>query len=258
MGYDTGIANRLRDAGLRVIEVDGWQSRGSSDFDPDGSVNHHTAGGASGATPSLSTCIYGRSDLPGPLCNVFQSRESNGDDIAYVVAAGRANHAGEGSWKGLTGNRKMYGLEVEHTGTSAAPEGRINISAKIHAYMFGGDPEMVCQHKEWAPSRKIDFATNVDGNNFRQRVADARKPPEPEKPKLVQGDDEMFTLFYVKDGTDLGTYYVMTPWSVDNIDWESGLNMDLDSPALYAVVVPNQATWDVIRKNAPTYTVRQS
>jgi len=177
-GRDTGIANRLRAAGLRVVEVDGWQTRGSTDFDPRGSVNHHTAGPSSGATASLNTCINGRPDLAGPLCNVFQSREPDGRDIAYVVAAGRANHAGEGGWSGLSGNRSVYGLEMEHTGTSSLPQGRIDIAARIHAAMFTGDPAKVCQHYEWAPSRKIDAATNVSGTDFRNRVADAREDDE--------------------------------------------------------------------------------
>ena len=161
--------------GVRVLEVDGWQTRGSTDFAPRGSVNHHTAGPSSGATPSLNTCINGRPDLPGPLCNVMQSRESGAADIAYVIAAGKANHAGEGGWKGLTGNASVYGLEIEHDGVSALPQSRIDTAAAIHRAMFGGDPAYVCQHREWT-SRKIDAATNVDGNEFRQRVGDADMP----------------------------------------------------------------------------------
>jgi hypothetical protein len=172
---DTDIANRLRAAGLRVIEVAGWTTAGSSDFHPGGSVNHHTAGGASGATPSLSTCIYGRSDLPGPLCNTYQSRESDGDDIIYVVAAGRANHAGEGGWKGLSGNSSVYGLEIEHTGVDPLPMHRQKIAARCHAAMWTGSPSMVCQHREWT-GRKIDAAEGVDANGFRQMVEDAQHP----------------------------------------------------------------------------------
>jgi len=170
MSRDTGIADRLRKAGLRVIEVDGWRDRGNSDFAPAGSVNHHTAGPPTGATPSLNTCINGRPDLAGPLCNVFQSRESNGQDIAYVVAAGRANHAGEGGWKGLSGNKKVYGLEIEHDGVTPLSKGRQEIAAKIHRAMFSGDVSYVCQHSEWAPGRKIDAATGVNGNDFRNMV----------------------------------------------------------------------------------------
>ena len=193
MGRDTGIATRLRAGGLRVVEVDGWQTRGSTDFGPGGSVNHHTAGPSTGATPSLNTCINGRPDLPGPLCNVMQSREPDGFDIAYVISAGRSNHAGEGGWKGLSGNSSVYGLEIEHDGVTPLPEHRIDIAAAIHAHMFNGDVAMVCQHREWAPNRKPDAATNVDGDDFRRRVDAARNPaPPPNTPTF--GGHKMFLV----------------------------------------------------------------
>ena len=79
---DTGIADRLRAAGVPTVECDGWQGRGSESFSAAGSVNHHTAGSASGTCPSLALCINGRDDLAGPLCNVMQSREAGeGNDI---------------------------------------------------------------------------------------------------------------------------------------------------------------------------------
>jgi hypothetical protein len=192
---DTGIANRLRAAGLRVVECDGWQHRGSSSFGPGGSVNHHTAGGASGTCPSLNTCINGRPDLAGPLCNVMQSREADPTaDIAYVIAAGRANHAGEGGWRGLSGNSSVYGLEIEHTGVSPLGAARQETAARIHAAMFAGDPGMVCQHHEWT-DRKIDAATDVDPDHFRYLVQLAQagqlggdvapSPPPPEADRML-------------------------------------------------------------------------
>ena len=106
---DVKIATRLRAAGLTVREVAGWKTRGrdfagvSPPFAPKGCVNHHTAGPpkVSGSlTPSLRIVIEGRSDLPGPLCNVYLGY----DNVAYVVAAGVANHAGlpdGGSCRGM-------------------------------------------------------------------------------------------------------------------------------------------------------------
>jgi hypothetical protein len=49
---------------------------------------------------------------------VFQSREvdAQGLDIAYVVALGIANHAGTGSWRGISGNSHSTGLEIEWAG----------------------------------------------------------------------------------------------------------------------------------------------
>jgi hypothetical protein len=177
VSYDTSIATRLRNAGLRVIETDGWQTRGSSSFTPHGSVNHHTAGPASGNIPSLDTLINGRPDLSGPLCNVAQARNN---DI-YVIAAGRANHAGEGGWHGLSGNSSVWGLEVENVGTNAEPwrPDQIDTMARVHAALVRGvtDANSVCQHFEWT-SRKVD-AHDLNGNDFRQKVADhlAGGPP---------------------------------------------------------------------------------
>jgi N-acetylmuramoyl-L-alanine amidase-like protein len=173
---DTSIADRLRAEGLRVVEIAGWQTRGDDSFSPRGSVNHHTAGSPNGTAPSLDGIVNGfTGSAPGPLANAMQSREASGDDLFYVVAAGRANHAGEGGWRGLSGNSSVFGLEIEHTGTSPLPEARQALAARFHAAMARGryDAATVCQHYEWAPSRKIDAATNVEGNAFRDRVAHA-------------------------------------------------------------------------------------
>jgi hypothetical protein len=175
MARDTSIADRCRAEGLTVVEVAGWQSRGDDSFNPGGSVNHHTAGSPNGSAPSLDGIINGfAGSAPGPLANAMQSREANGDDVIYVVAAGRANHAGEGGWHGLSGNSRVYGLEVEHVGTEPLPEARQRIAARFHAAMARDrfDVGMVCQHFEWAPSRKIDAATNVSGDGFRAMVTD--------------------------------------------------------------------------------------
>ena len=69
MGRDLDILQNLILQGVQVIEINGWQTRGSTSFAPKGSVNHHTAGPRSGAAPSLGICINGRSDVPGPVCN---------------------------------------------------------------------------------------------------------------------------------------------------------------------------------------------
>lgn len=180
-GYDTDLANRLRQwlspIGVQVVEIDGWQSRGRTyaTFNPYGSVNHHTAGGP-GLAPSLGICINGRAGLPGPLCQVHQQR----NDVVNVVAAGVANHAGRGSWRGQSGNASMFGLEIEHRGydDEPFPERRLDIACRVHAAFLSGlgnpDPGMLCQHFEWSAEGKIDFVrTLLPGgpNGFRDRVA---------------------------------------------------------------------------------------
>lgn len=170
MARDLGLADRMRAYGLRVVEVDGWPTRGSDYFAPRGSVNHHTAGALAGNAPSLRICIEGRPGLPGPLCNTLQAR----DGTIYLIAAGRANHAGTGSWQGLMGNSTVYGHEIENVGTDVEPltAEQILIAARVHAAFLHGRPgaaAMVCQHKEWT-RRKID-AHGIDGAAFRTLVA---------------------------------------------------------------------------------------
>lgn len=162
MGRDTGLADRIRAKGVRVVEVDGWRTRGSTTYTPRLALMHHTAGSERGAVPSLAICIFGRSDLAGPLCQVLQSREPIGDDVAYVIAAGRANHAGVGVWRGISGNSNAGGVEVEHTGTGGASPRRREITCRILAALLeggSGDARNACQHFEFATpkGRKVDF-----------------------------------------------------------------------------------------------------
>lgn len=180
-GPDLDLANRLRrfldPIGVAVVEIDGWQQRGRTyaTFDPYGSVNHHTAGPRTGDQPSLGICINGRSDLPGPLCNVHQARS----DHVNVVAAGVANHAGPGSWQSMRGNQSVFGLEVEHCGYEDEPfsERRWETSCRVHAAFLSGlgspNAVMQCQHYEWSTQGKIDFCKPLlpgGADGFRNRV----------------------------------------------------------------------------------------
>jgi hypothetical protein len=196
MGFDTGIADRLRFFGLKVVEVNGWQTRGNSNWNPRGSVDHHTAGPRTGNAPSLNVCINGRADLPGPLCNVLIGR----DNTCYVIAAGRANHAGVGGWGGLTGNASVFGVERENVGDGSEPWTleQYDVAAKCHAALIastGQRWDLVCEHKEWAPRRKID-AFGVDGNVMRQLVKDRLTPqdnkPTPPAPPAPSNPDAEF------------------------------------------------------------------
>lgn len=179
------IPDLLRDFDVEPVLVDGWDRRGSDYFDPNGSIDHHTAGAASGYMPSLKVLINGRSDLPGPLCQVAQPRAADGDNRVYVVAAGRANHAGRGSWKGLTGNSSVLGLERENVGTPAEPwtEWSFEIACRVHAAFAKGagfSPDHVCRHQEWAPGRKVD-SHSVAGQAIRRRVLDILGRPSPQE-----------------------------------------------------------------------------
>lgn len=165
------LADACRDAGLRVVEVQGWRTRGSETFTPRGLVLHHTAGPAKGDMPSLSLIVSGRADLPGPLANFGLGRSGT----VYVVAAGRANHAGAGGWRGLSGNASVWGIEAENTGVGepwpAAQLDAYHLLAAVLAERTPFDPALICAHREWAPTRKID-PTGIDPAAFRARVAE--------------------------------------------------------------------------------------
>src|SRR5215213_8437348 len=89
----------LREAGLKVALVPGWEDRGRSDVgEIFGVICHHTGGRRDGNMPSLKLLVEGRPDLHGPLAQLGLGR----DGTFYVIAAGRCNHAGAGIWRGLT------------------------------------------------------------------------------------------------------------------------------------------------------------
>ncbi len=177
MPYQTGVVEALYDHGLDVGFVPGWQTRGSSSFNPHGHVVHHDAGSHWTTPPGI--LIAGRSDLPGPLCNFALGR----DGKVWMVAAGRANHSGLGGWRGLVGNSAVWGTEANNAGTGETwPDVQIDAFARLCAAtcdFSGFTAEMVCRHAEWAPTRKIDPAGpwedghdwSRDASHFRALVA---------------------------------------------------------------------------------------
>ena len=118
----TWLAQVLAAAGLKVAEQPGWTTRGLGDVGPTkGVLCHHTAGPLTGDMPSLGVVTNGRTGqnpLRGPLAQLCLGR----DGAFYVVAAGFANHAGPGNWKGVTtGNTNFIGIEAENTGLADDP-----------------------------------------------------------------------------------------------------------------------------------------
>ena len=188
----TNLADILRGAGLRVVETPGWRTRGHGQMSGvRGVLWHHTATSAraGGDYPSQNIVTHGRSDLPGPLCNVGLGRTGTW----YCIAAGLAWHAGSGSYPGIgsNGNAWLIGVEAEHPGTSGHPwpaaqvdAYRRGTAALLRAYGLGAD--RCIGHKEWAPRRKID-PHGLDMNAERRfvaghmtgRPAPAAAPPPP-------------------------------------------------------------------------------
>ena len=160
MAYQLGIPDALRRFGVPVEVVPGWQTRGRSSLNPGGVTCHWTAGprGTTGR-PSLNVVVNGRPGLSGPLCNVYFDR--NG--VAVVVAAGTANHAGRGGWRGLVGNHRVLGIEAESAGDGQGsdwtPAQRANypkVAAALQWLTGHHDAQMVHGHNEWTTA-KIDI-----------------------------------------------------------------------------------------------------
>ena len=174
----TWLAEVLEDAGVKVAEQPGWRTRGRGDVGPiQGVICHHTAGALTGNMPSLGVVTDGRPDLPGPLSQLCLGR----DGTFFVVAAGRANHAGAGNWQGVTtGNSSFIGIEAENTGHTTGPKADPWPAVQMEAYRrgvaailkkIGADAIMCCAHREYAlpVGRKTDPAFDMD--DFRLRVA---------------------------------------------------------------------------------------
>ena len=172
----TWLPQVLKDSGLKVALTDGWESRGRGDVgNIVGVICHHTATlGKKTNMPTLKTLIQGRSDLSGPLAQLGLGR----DGTYYVIAAGRCNHAGTGSWKGVTsGNSRFIGIEAENTGLaddSPWPDVQMDAYrrgvAAILAHI-GQSADFCAGHKEYAlpPKRKDD--PSFDMIAFRSAVA---------------------------------------------------------------------------------------
>jgi hypothetical protein len=189
------LANWLRAADLRVEEAAGWQSAGHGDLANAPrrivDVSHHTAGGPNGRAPSLWTCINGVPGVPGPLCNVVQTREPDGNDVFIVIASGVSYNAGTGGYAGVSGNWYTVGTECEHTGTEPFPEHRARLRQRAAAAILTGlgqtNGDRACQHFEWSDAGKPDIgAPRVDANAWRQRITEfmhGTVEPEPVPPE---------------------------------------------------------------------------
>jgi peptidoglycan hydrolase-like protein with peptidoglycan-binding domain len=169
----TWLPDVLEQAGLKVAEDPGWQTRGLGDLGTVlGVLCHHTAGPKAGNMPSLASIRNGRPGLRGPLSQLGLGR----DGTFYVIAAGRAQHAGPGQWFGVTdGNGHLIGIEAENTGLSNDPWPSVQIDAYERGVAAilqhaGLGPERCAGHKEYAKPRGRKIDPTFDMVAFRARV----------------------------------------------------------------------------------------
>lgn len=114
---DPILRDALVAAGLKVVQIDGWQTRGrpwDAEFKPKYILSHHTASLAA-ATSDVTYIVMGNATAPGPICQLYLSRGA--DPTWYIIAAGGGNHAGSGTWPdGTSGNKFAYGIEAANAG----------------------------------------------------------------------------------------------------------------------------------------------
>jgi hypothetical protein len=178
----TNLADIARSAGLTVVEIPGWKTRGrparTGNFDPNGVLCHHTGGRSDSRAYAEWMALEGRPDLPAPLAHFGLSRTG----IVYVLAAGRANHAGKtraiGSWlKAGDGNAQLIGIEAMNTGSEGWSGAQHDAYVRLCAALcksFGWPASHVVAHRETSLTGKPDPG-GIDMGEFRGAVAVALK-----------------------------------------------------------------------------------
>ena len=178
------LADACRKSGLKVVEVAGWKTRGSASYNPTGGaiIVHHTATSAkaSGDYPSLGIVRDGRAGLPGPLSQLGLGRSGT----VYVIASGRANHAGNSVYAAQTNSRSI-GIEAEHSGQGAWTSLQYDAYVRLVAALcqhYGKPVSAVYGHKESATPRGRKVDPNFSMDKFRAdvtaRIKDGdRNPP---------------------------------------------------------------------------------
>lgn len=183
----------LSNAGLKVSEVPGWHSRGRRDMPrPRGVMCHHTATKDPRNMPTLNTLIHGRSDLSGPLAQLGLAR----DGTYFIIAAGVANHAGPGRWRGITsGGSSFIGIEAENSGLPSDPWPAVQMDAYARGAAailtkLGASADMCCGHKEYRLPLGTKPDPSFDMNDFRARVAAVMAGTAPVRPLIPARDEQ--------------------------------------------------------------------
>lgn len=187
----------FRSYGLEVYTVRGWEQRGKPfPARPQVVVGHHTATSmsAKGDIPTLSVLRDGRSDLPGPLCQVGLSRSG----VVWVIASGKANHAGRGRWGSVSDSASTVGIEAEHDGKAGWSPRQLDAFDRCVAALLDGlglTADAYCGHREWAlpAGRKPDPTCDLDAQRRRvHRLLAAQDTPVPEEFTVMDKDTRAY------------------------------------------------------------------
>lgn len=190
------LADVLRSAGLTVVETPGWRERTATSGPqpvPVGVLEHHTATLASpeNPAPTVDMCINGRPDLAGPLCHGLIGF----DGVVHLIAAGRANHAGQAKASGPNpagdGNTLYVGFEWDYQGVDQGPSpqqyGAAVIATVAVLRQLGRPMDAARGHKETSVTGKIDPG-QVDMDRFRADLANADQNADQEDEMTPEQD----------------------------------------------------------------------
>ncbi|CAF1403483.1 unnamed protein product, partial [Rotaria magnacalcarata] len=166
----TDIATILRKANRTVVEEPSWKTRGHGAMSSvKDIIIHHTADRATGEYPSLRIVQDGRTGLSSPISQLGLGSSAKW----YVIAAGKAYHAGNNKGDSIFGNSNVIGIEVESKGTSADDLGQTHwLEVQWKSYVqdvkalqatYGIPTSCVIGHREAAvpASRKIDSNSSM-------------------------------------------------------------------------------------------------
>jgi hypothetical protein len=166
----TDLADVIRAADVPLIELDShvgypdWRYRGAGGGmgynDVGGAVVHHTASGPSW-DGWRDVDYIARSGPVDPEYAIYFDRAG----VAYLIASGRTNHAGRGTWPGIPtdlANRFLIGIALGNNGIGESyPAPQLSSLTKVcvalylrYQFPIGN----LIAHYEWAPTRKIDPA----------------------------------------------------------------------------------------------------
>jgi hypothetical protein len=210
---------------IDIAAIDGWESRGNGlSGDYEGGIVHHTASRSRSTNPfpTKNILLYGRSDLPGPLCNYGGPWCTEEDPKIVVVAAFPANHAGASGGRSMgplpvtrSFNKTVLGLEIDYYGAEPMTDGQMLVaevwSRAVANVVGGGDIQRIRAHMETSITGKWDpgagrMGVTIDMAAFRRRAA-ARAAggsptptptPTPEGPELDATERKMLETIHAR------------------------------------------------------------
>lgn len=171
--YLTWLADDFRNAGLRVVECDGWQTRSRSTGGYESGrpwcvMWHHTASSTGCAAEDDVGYMLSPSNEAYPTANLYIAR----DGEVWVMCAGASNTNGKGSGVRETSrgtvpvdsmNTYAVGVEIGNNGvgepySKECMDAAFTVSNVVTAHC-GLLPTDVIHHQAYAPDRKVDPAT---------------------------------------------------------------------------------------------------